>query len=291
MQGGNYRGVIFLVSKEDILFSLDLMNIQKGDKLLVHSALSSIGHVDGGADTVIDALLESVGEEGTVVMSTLTGWFEPFDADRTPSTVGKISETFRQRENAFRSLHPVHSVAAIGKDAEYITAGHDKCETGCGPGSPYHKLKDLGGKVMLLGVDMDRNTIMHALEEEINAVYLRTLDIPVPTYLKKYENRKFTLKKFPPGHRDFIGITPVLRSRDAIIEGRIGDAVVKVMEIGKLFAVGMEILSKDPMFFICHNPNCNSCHWAHSIYKKEPIAFLRYLRNGCVDRTCEICVV
>ncbi len=280
-----------MIGKEDILFSLNLMEIKKGDKLLVHSALSSIGHVDGGADTVIDALLESVGEGGTVAMSTLTGWSEPFDADRTPSAVGKISETFRQRENALRSLHPVHSVAAIGKDAGYITAGHDKGETGCGPGSPYHKLKDLGGKVMLLGVDMDRNTIMHALEEEINAAYLRTLDIPAPTYFEEYENRTFTLKKFPPGHRDFIGITPVLRSRDAIVEGRIGDAAVKVMEIGKLFAIGMEILSKDPMLFICHNQNCNSCHWAHSVHKKEPIDYSRYLHSCCVDNTCEICVV
>ncbi|MDO8685686.1 MAG: AAC(3) family N-acetyltransferase [Clostridiales bacterium] len=129
-----------MVKKQDILLSLDLMDIKKGDILLVHSALSSIGYVDGGADTVIDALLESVGEEGTVVMSTLTGWLEPFDADKTPSAVGKITEKFRLRENAYRSLHPVHSVAAIGKHAEYITAGHDECETGCGAGTRRNRL-------------------------------------------------------------------------------------------------------------------------------------------------------
>jgi len=67
-----------IINKEDILHSLGLMDVQKGDILLVHSALSSIGWVEGGVDTVIDALLESVGEDGTIVMSTLTGWTEAF---------------------------------------------------------------------------------------------------------------------------------------------------------------------------------------------------------------------
>lgn len=280
-----------MVKKKDILFSLNLLDIKEGDVLLVHSALSSIGFVDGGADTLIDALLESVGKEGTVVMSTLTGWLEPFDADKTPSAVGKISEKFRQRKNAYRSLHPVHSVAAIGKHAEYITAGHDKCETGCGEGTPYYKLRDLDGKVMLLGVDMDRNTIMHSLEEEINALYLRTLDIPAPTYINDHENKRYTLRKFPPGHRDFNRLTPILRRRDAIIEGNIGNAAVKIMEVKKLFEIGLDILKQDPLFFICHNLRCNSCHWSRLLYQDIEIDFSKYKGNGCTDESCEICVV
>lgn len=280
-----------MINSEDILFSLELMDIKKGDVILVHSALSSMGFVDGGADTVIDALLERVGQDGTVVMSTLTGWFEPFDADSTPSAVGKISEVFRQRKDAVRSLHPVHSVAAVGKYAEYVTRDHHKCETGCGAGTPYSKLAELGGKVMLLGVDMDRNTIMHSLEEEINASYLKTLDIPAPSYMEDYENRKFTLKKFPPGHRDFIGITPLLRRKDALIEGKIGDAVVMVIKIKELFEIGLEALRQDPLFFICHNPNCNSCHWSRLLYGNSEIDYDRYKDNGCTDKHCEICVV
>ena len=279
------------VTKEDIKFSLELMDIRKGDVLLVHSALSSIGFVDGGAEAVIDALLETVGEEGTIVMSTLTGWFEPFDAETTPSAVGKISEQFRKRKAALRSLHPVHSVAAIGKYARDITQGHEKCKTGCGEGTPYLKIRDLGGKVMLLGVDMDRNTIMHSLEEEINALYLRTLDIPAPTYIEGHEGKTFTLKKFPPGHRDFIGFTPILRKKDALIEGRIGNAEVKVMDIRKLFEVGLEALKQDPLLFICHNENCNSCHWSRALYGHEEIDYSRYEGNGCNDGDCEICVV
>lgn len=280
-----------MINKESIKFSLELMNILKGDIILVHSALSSMGYVDGGAATVIDALLETVGEEGTVAMSSLTGWSDAFDSTTTPSAVGRISEEFRKRKMAVRSLHPVHSIVAIGKHAKFITDDHDKCETGCGTGTPYLKLRDLGGKVMLLGVDMDRNTIMHSLEEEINALYLRTLTIPAPSYIEDYKNKTFTLKKFPPGHRDFIGFTPILRKREAIIEGKIGNAAVKVMDIDKLFEIGLEVLREDPLFFICNNPNCNSCHWSRLLYSSKEIDYSRYEGNGCVDTTCEICVV
>ena len=83
------------------------MKIHKGDIILVHSVLSSMGYVEGGAATVIDALLETVGEDGTVVMSSLTGWSDAFDSTTTPSAVGRISEEFRKTKGAVRSLHPV----------------------------------------------------------------------------------------------------------------------------------------------------------------------------------------
>lgn len=281
--------VMRVTLKEDIKDSLSLLDIKKGDIVLVHSALSSIGYVEGGAETVIDALLETVGEDGTIVMSSLTNWDAPFDVMTTPSAVGKISEVFRKRNNAKRSLHPVHSVVAIGLQAEYIVSDHDKCESGCGKGSPYMKICDLGGKILLLGVDMDRNTFMHTIEDEADVPYLLTLDIPAPTYIENWQSKQFTLKKFPPGHRDFLAFTPVLRNRNAIIEGMIGHASVKVMNVKDLYDIGTELLKQDPLFFICHNENCNSCHYTRT--KKEDINLSKYLHNGCIEKNCEICVV
>lgn len=278
-----------MTGKQDILFSLDLMDIRKGDILLVHSALTSIGQVDGGAETVIDALLEAVGPTGTVVMSTLTGWAKPFDALTTPSAVGLISETFRRRPQARRSLHPVHSVAAIGGMADWITSGHEHCATGCGPGTPYAKMIGLHGKGVLLGVDMDRNTIMHTLEEYAAVPYLLTLTIPAPTYLPG--QAEFTLRRFPPGHRDFNRLTPLLRARQALTEGKIGLAAVKVIELDKLVTIGLETLAADPFFFICENPQCNFCHWARQLRQPGPIDYGRYRSNVCRDPACEICVV
>lgn len=279
------------VKYEDIVNNLQVLGIEKGDTLLMHSALSSMGKVEGGAATVVKAFCDLLGKDGTLVMSTLTGWDKPFDVDRTPSAVGAISEEFRKMPGVKRSLHPVHSVTVWGKHAEYITSDHDKCETGCGEGTPYLKLREFDAKVMLLGVDMDRNTVMHSLEEAIHAKYLRTLDIPAPTYIENYQDKTFTLKKFPPGHRDFLCFTPHLRKRGKLIQGVIGNASVKIININDLFEIGLELLAKDPLLFICRKEECNSCNWSRKLYDSGEIDLNLYQDNGCADHRCEICVI
>ena len=127
------------------------------------------------------------------------------------------------------------------------------------------------------------------LEELIDAKYLRTLEIAAPTYLPGTE--RFTLRKFPPGHRDFLNITPLLRRADAMVEGVIGSACVKVVDIPKLFELALPLLRQDPLFFICKNEHCNSCHWSRLLYSGEPIDLTRYAQNHCDDETCEICVI
>jgi len=277
-----------MLTKNDIIFALETMGVVRGDILLVHSAYTAIGEVDGGADTVIDALHEAVGADGTVVMSTLTGWGAPFDRDTSPSAVGWLGECFRRRSGTLRSMHPVHSVAASGKHAAQIVAGHEDCPTGCGDGTPYHKLEQLGAKAILLGVDMDRNTIMHMLEERMNLKYLLSLDIPAPTYTP--DKKTFTLVKFPPGHRDFLSATPHFRKSGAMVEGMIGKAVTKIIDIRRLAEVMEKILADDPLFFICENPSCNFCDWARRLYAGEKIDFSRYT-NRCCDDNCEVCAV
>lgn len=250
------------ITREDMLLTLDLLGVAPGDTLFVHSALTSIGRVEGGADAVIDALLAAVGPSGTVAMSALSGWSAPFDADTTPAAVGYIAETFRRRAGTLRSLHPVHSVTAVGKNAAYIVAEHDKCATGCGEGTPYLKMRDLGAKILLLGVDEDRNTTLHCLEELVDSAYLVTLDIPAPTYLPGQE--KFTLTKFPPGHRNFKGVTAQMRRDGVLTEARMGNAVVRCMEMRRLFAWGVDNLRRDPFFFLCRNEDCPFCSAARA---------------------------
>ncbi|MEG2377234.1 MAG: AAC(3) family N-acetyltransferase, partial [Clostridia bacterium] len=119
------------VTGKQIAFELSLCGISSGDVVLMHSSLSSIGHVEGGADTVIDAMLDVIGPSGTFAVSTLSNNGEPFDPDNTPSGVGRVSEALRKRHGAIRSLHPIHSIAAIGARATELCGGHDKCASGC----------------------------------------------------------------------------------------------------------------------------------------------------------------
>lgn len=173
-----------LVLKQDIADALSAVGVQKGQALMVHTSLSSLGFVCGGAQVVIEALLEAVGTEGTIMMPTqswknldpATGvyWQEPqewwqairdnlpaYDKDITPTnTMGAVAEMFRTWRGTLRSDHPARSVAAWGKYAEYLTEHHDLSNI-FGDGSPIGRLYDLDGWVLLLSVGYNKNTSLH----------------------------------------------------------------------------------------------------------------------------------
>lgn len=173
-----------IVLKQDILAALAEVGVGVGQTVMVHTSLSSLGFVCGGAQTVIEALLESVGTEGTIMMPTqswknldpTTGvhWEEPeewwqmirdnwpaYNKDITPTnTMGAVAEMFRKWPGTLRSDHPARSVAANGKYARYLTEGHDLSNI-FGEGSPIGKLYELDGYVLLLGVGYDKNTSLH----------------------------------------------------------------------------------------------------------------------------------
>ena len=146
------------------------IGLQPGDLVLVHSALRRLGPVAGGADTVIDALLAAVGPTGTVAVAThtwkvVTSEQPVFHQTFTPSHVGALGNVLRQRAGAIRSLHPTHSVAAIGPRAAAFTSGHEQCGTPCAPTSPYDRLRDWGGKILIIGADLACCTFFHGCEE------------------------------------------------------------------------------------------------------------------------------
>jgi aminoglycoside 3-N-acetyltransferase len=156
----------------------------------VHSSLSVIGYVDGGADAVIDALLETVGPSGTILMPTyaLRGTMldyaktNPlFDPKNTPSYMGKITEVFRCRKEALRSLFPTHPVAAIGPHAEYLLKDHEKGQLPFGRKSPFFKLIGLDGYIMLIGCWLERLSSTGVLEDITDDLPIRVyLDEPIP---------------------------------------------------------------------------------------------------------------
>ena len=173
-----------IVLKQDILAALAKAGVSEGQTVMVHTSLSSLGFVCGGAQTVIEALLESVGTDGTIMMPTqswknldpATGvhWEEPeqwwqlirdnwpaYNKDITPTnTMGAVAEMFRKWPGSLRSDHPARSVAANGRYAQYLTAGHDLSNI-FGEGSPIGKLYELDGYVLLIGVGYDKNTSLH----------------------------------------------------------------------------------------------------------------------------------
>lgn len=173
-----------IVIKQDILDALAKVGVAQGQTVMVHASLSKLGFVCGGAQPVIEALLESVGAEGTVMMPTQSWknldptcgvhWEEPeawwqiirdnwpaYNKHITPTnTMGAVAEMFRTWPGAVRSDHPARSVAAYGKYAEYLTKDHDLSNI-FGENSPIGKLYELDGYVLLIGVGYDKNTSLH----------------------------------------------------------------------------------------------------------------------------------
>lgn len=154
-----------------------ILGINKGDTILVHSSLKSLGVKEATPKDVIDGLVDAL-NAGTLVFPTLSylhcnSQNREFNYYTTPSNVGAIPEFFRtQYEGAIRSLCPTHSCAAVGENAEYITKDHHLDNSPCGEHSPFRKIMLLGGKILFLGCGSNCNTSMHAVEELIEPDYL-----------------------------------------------------------------------------------------------------------------------
>ena len=181
-----------IVLKQDILKALENVGVTHGQTIMVHTSLSNLGFVCGGAQTIIDSLLESVGTDGTIMMPTQSWknldptsgvhWEEPeewwqiirdnwpaYHKDITPTnTMGAVAEMFRTWPGSVRSDHPARSVAANGKHADYLTKNHDLSNI-FGEDSPIGKLYALDGYVLLIGVDYDKNTSIHLAD--VRATY------------------------------------------------------------------------------------------------------------------------
>ena len=141
-----------IVTKADIVAGLQEIGLKEGDTVIVHTSLSSIGYVCGGAQTVIEALIEVVGEDGTIMMPTQS-W-------KNLNTMGAVAEMFRSWPGASRSDHPARSVAAWGRHSVYLTEKHDLSDI-FGDDSPIGRLYELDGKVLLIGVGYNKNTSIH----------------------------------------------------------------------------------------------------------------------------------
>ncbi len=244
------------LTKEDIVAGLRGLGIVAGDSVLVHSSVASLGKVEGGAETVIDAIIEAVGPDGLVVMPTFA-CKAPFDRKNSRTPLGAMSDKFWRRPGAVRSLHPTHSVAAIGRGAADLISDHEKAPTAYGEGTPYYKLALSGGKILLLGVDQDRNTTLHTAETLVNAPYLCDIEA---TYIDDIgiENTIPVAAMAGP-HRDFISLDGLFAKSGVMTRGKIGRGVCRLMDTKRMLEVAVQALTEDPAAVLCDNPACTDC--------------------------------
>ncbi len=160
-----------MITKQYLMDEFRALGLEAGDTIFVHSSFTSLSHarggVEGGPQTVIDAMLEVLTPEGTLIMPTFNYDFlhgKTWDIRTSPSILGILTELVRQDARAKRMYHPTHSVAAIGKRADEVAAIRSfDC---FGATSIYQKLRDWNAKILVIGLIYSKSiTIIHHVEQ------------------------------------------------------------------------------------------------------------------------------
>lgn len=238
-----------VVTRATLCAHLRDLGLGSGDVVLFHSSLKSIGWVEPGPESVIEAFLEVLGPEGTLVAPSLVHLLQGprplFSVEDSPSDFGLLPEVLRRWPGARRSDHPSHAVAALGRLAEEITAGHGQAwgPTGrdlswrpnvvfgpqaLGVGSPWDKLYALNAWVLLIGVGFNRCTLFHHVQARYLARHWGvTAETPFPS---------FDLRR--QGER--------LETAGVVRRGRLGNAECRLARAGDIVDKTLAMLETRP---------------------------------------------
>lgn len=230
--------------------------VRPGGVCLVHSSLSALGTVPGGAETVVQGLLEALGSEGTLLMPALSyrhvhAGQPRFEVLATPSNVGAIPEHFRQRPGTRRSLHPTHSVCGVGRLAAELLAGHGQDRTPCGPRSPFRLLPQVGGQILMLGCGLKPNTSMHGVEELVEPPYLfgGTTLFELVDEQGVVVRQEYRCHGFQGWGQRYDRVAGTLRPEESR-QGTVLQAEVWVLEARAVWQAGEAALRRDPLCLV-----------------------------------------
>ena len=169
-------------TREKLTQDFTNLGIAQGDTLFIHSSFKSLGPVEDGAGTVIAALEQAIEEDGLILMPTFSllpsreERVAAWNVNKTPSTVGWLTEFFRQMPDTYRSDHYSHAVAARGKDAAAFVSDHLRREgyqspwdhhpwgKTYGTHSPMFRAYRADAKLLMIGVDYETSTYIHLVE-------------------------------------------------------------------------------------------------------------------------------
>jgi len=237
------------VKMMDLVEGFRRVGIQKGDIIYCHSSLSKLGYVEGGAEAVVDALMEVIGPDGTLAMPAGTYSLGKdgavFDVRSSPSELGAITEALRRRAKC-RSHHLTESVCALGRLAEKITGTHSV--TPCGAESPFRKFIEMGAQILLLGVPHNNNTTFEAIEERLAPEYVRFKEIHGAYMMDEAGEKKSLPAKlhdmlYP---YDFNRMDKTLFRAGAQTQIVIGESIIRRISAKRMYEITRRIMEENP---------------------------------------------
>jgi aminoglycoside 3-N-acetyltransferase len=257
------------VTPQQIKADLQALRLVRGSIVMMHAAMSKVGWIEGGPRAVLDAILDVLGPEGTLMVPTFSYSYdkrevaEAFDRRTTPScNNGVLADAVWKRTDSHRSEHPAYSVAAVGARAEEMTRDHP-IEQPVGEGSPLHRLVQRNGHVLLLGVGQEKNTLVHTAEALSGVGYTlvpfkeswgRSVRVKTPRGEVLIPQREFSGCSF-----GFPVLEPVLKRKGYLRTGLVGQARCQFMRAQDLVNTVFEVLRNQPDFLLCHRAECEAC--------------------------------
>jgi aminoglycoside 3-N-acetyltransferase len=246
------------VATRDIVNQLRTLGVKSGGVLLAHTSFRAVRPVESGPSGLIEALRESVGSDGTLVMPSWTGSDDAvFDPHATPASadLGVVADTFWRMPGVYRSAHPF-AFAALGRCARFVTSDPLPLPPHI-PRSPIGRVHDLDGQVLLLGVGHDSNTTLHLAERLAGVPYgvpkHVTVDADGRDVRVDYRENDHCCQRFALADE-------WLRDRALQSEGPVGHAHARLFRARDVVSVAVEQLKRDPLLFL-HAPEsgCVEC--------------------------------
>ncbi len=270
------------LTKEGLSEALRRLGVKEGDTLVVHSGISGMGYLEGGADAMLGAIHEVIGENGTFMAPSFTNpylifdgsvnkgyFFRPYDTrkdgylrDKTVRT-GLLPKAMIKRDDAVRSGHATHEWVAMGKDAEKLVSGHGLLDAPTGKNSPLGKALQKNASVVFLGCHPGSNTFLHYVETMAGVRYTEPAGVQ---YIDE-EGICHTamIDKHLFGCRNFYGGINAPYYDEAkkrglhIAEVPFGLATLYRMELRELFDITTEMIREDEFALLCKKPDCPFC--------------------------------
>jgi aminoglycoside N3'-acetyltransferase len=243
-----------LLSKDKIIESLKNLGIEKGDHLMVHASLSALGVVEGGARTVVEAMIEAVGSEGTVIMPSFRAAIRSDEygikecekcegkelcTSNERGTTGAVSESLRTYPGAIRSCHPTSLWTGFGGQAKELLGRHRESPTQCGKGSPFFQLMRLDGKILLLGVGVNGFTNIHSVEDALGLPYLSAYD-------RQRRHATYTTSGRRIQYQHPLLLDAALKESGITVSGRVGSGVATLINARDIGSFLWQIVEDNP---------------------------------------------
>ncbi len=272
------------INKETLVKDLRNLGVKNGDLLYIKASMRSLGRIEGGANTFIDATLDVVGKEGTIVVSSfvkvkplsyLKRHKELVYDINTASYAGAVGNAIMKYPNVELSRHPVQKFAAIGKMAKKLMGDHTEESYAY---DPLRVMAEIGGKGLIVGKDVIGVGTTHVVMGLLGYKQRR------PKVGVRYKDDSGNVKIFQLDwagmcsdgfHKFFPEYDKVPGT--IISEAKVGNAVTKLTDMQKTMEIELKILGENPYFFMCRDKDCFCCRLSWDFSTGRPLSFL--LRN------------